>query len=192
VGIHRDYVRRTYWKKIRLWCLQRDVFKAIVSQAHAAGLRVSVHIVSAGDFKVAIESGADEIAHIPAFANVSPEIAKLAANRGVPVVPTMAQKTGDAIPPPMREAAAAMLVGATNNLKIMAANGVPIVIGADTPTDTPIAEAAFLKSLGMFDNAAMLRIWGRQRHWRFSQTVRLVHSRKNTKRAFSPLMPIRS
>ena len=60
----------------------------------------------------------------------------------------------------MREAAAAMKAGAMNNLKTLTANGVPIVIGADNPADTTVAEAAYLQSLGMFDNAAMLRMWG--------------------------------
>ncbi len=35
-----------------------------------------------------------------------------------------------------------------------------IVIGADTPADTTVAEAAYLQGLGMFNNAAMLRMWG--------------------------------
>jgi len=60
----------------------------------------------------------------------------------------------------MREAAAAMKSGTLNNLKILAANDVPIVIGADNPADTTVAEAAYLVSLGIFDNAAMLRMWG--------------------------------
>jgi hypothetical protein len=142
--------------------LSPDVFRTIVSQAHAAGLRVSVHIVSAGDFKVAIEDGADEIAHMPSFGNVTPEVAMLAAQRGVPVVTTMAQAGGpvDSIPQPMRETAAAMQVGLMNNLKMLTAKGVSIVIGADTPADTTTAEAAYLQSLGLFDNAAMLRMWG--------------------------------
>jgi imidazolonepropionase-like amidohydrolase len=142
--------------------LTLDVFRTIVQQAHAVGLRVSVHIVSAGDFKAAIEGGADEIAHMPSFGNVTPEDAKLAARRGVPVVTTMAQAGGpvDSIPVPMREAASAMQVGAINNLKMLAANGVSIVIGADTPADTTTSEAAYLKSLGLFDNAAMLHMWG--------------------------------
>ena len=142
--------------------LSPDAFRSIVRQAHAVGLRVSAHIVRAGDFKVAIEGGADEIAHMPSFGNVTPELAKIAAARNVSVVTTMAQvgKPVDTIPAPMREAAAAMLVGTTNNLKILAANGVPIVIGADNPADTTADEAAYIQSLGVFDNAAMLRIWG--------------------------------
>jgi imidazolonepropionase-like amidohydrolase len=53
-----------------------------------------------------------------------------------------------------------MLIATTNNLKILAANGVSIVIGADNPADTTSAEASYIKSLGIFDNAAMLRMWG--------------------------------
>jgi len=142
--------------------LNTEVFRDIVRRAHSSGLRVSVHVVSAGDFKVAVEGGADEIAHMPSFGAITPELAKLAADRGVAVVTTMAQAAAapESLPPPMREAAAAMRVGAITNLKTLIASGVTIVIGADTPADTAAAEAAYLQSLGVFDNAAMLRMWG--------------------------------
>ena len=138
------------------------VFRAIVKQAHAEGLRVSAHVTSAGDFKVAIEGGADEIAHIPSFGNITPELAKLAAKRGVSVVTTMGKafEPLETIPPAMREAVAAMQPGLKHNLKMLLDNGVAIVIGADNPRDTTAAEAAYLQSLAMFDNAAMLRMWG--------------------------------
>jgi hypothetical protein len=142
--------------------LSEDVFRSVVSQAHAVGLRVSAHIVSAGDFKLSIEGGADEIAHMPSIGIITPEVAKMAARRNVSVVTTMAQVGGDPekIPIPMREAAAAMLLVTTNNLKVLAANGVSIVIGADNPADTTTVEASYIKSLGIFNNAAMLRMWG--------------------------------
>ena len=142
--------------------LSPEVFRSIVSQAHAVGLHVSAHIVSAGDFKLAIEGGADEIAHMPSIGIITPEVAKMAARNNVPVVTTMAQvgAAPENIPIPMREAAAAMLIVTTTNLKIMAANGVSIIIGADNPADTSSTEASFIRSLGIFDNAAMLRMWG--------------------------------
>jgi imidazolonepropionase-like amidohydrolase len=150
--------------------LSLEVFRDIVRRAHSSGLRVSAHVVSAGDFKVAVEGGADEIAHMPSFGAITPELAKLAASRRVAVVTTMAQAAAaseslppprrEAAPPPVGEAAAAMRVGAIANLKTLIANGVPIAIGADTPADTSAAEAAYLQSLGVFDNAAMLRMWG--------------------------------
>ena len=141
--------------------LQPEVFRDIVRQAHASGLRVSAHVVSAGDFKVAVEGGADQIAHLPSIGVITPEVAKQAARRGVSVVTTMAQAAApvDSIRLPMREAAVAMRAGALRNLKTLTANGVTIVIGADTPADTTAVEAAYLQSLGLFDNAAMLRMW---------------------------------
>lgn len=141
--------------------LSPGVFREIVSHAHANGLRVSAHVTSAGDFKLAIEGGADEIAHVPSSGDVTPEVARLAASRGVSVVTTMGQAAAtESLPPPMRSAAAAMLVVATRNLKTLVANGVTMVIGADSPADTTVAEAAYIRSLGLFDNAAMLRMWG--------------------------------
>jgi imidazolonepropionase-like amidohydrolase len=111
---------------------------------------------------LAVEEGADEIAHMPSFGIITPELARMTAKRNVPVVTTMGQAGApeEAIPPQMREAAAAMKVGTLNNLKILASNGVPVVIGADNPADTTANEAAYIRSLGIFDNAAMLRMWG--------------------------------
>jgi imidazolonepropionase-like amidohydrolase len=141
--------------------LSPAVFRDIVRQAHASGLRVSAHVTSAGDFKLAVEGGADEIAHIPSSGVVTPEVAKLAASRGVSVVTTLGQAAAtESLPPAIRPAAAAMLAGATRNLKTLLANGVTIIIGADSPADTTVAEAAYLQGTGMFDNATMLRMWG--------------------------------
>jgi imidazolonepropionase-like amidohydrolase len=142
--------------------LSPEVFRDIVRLAHASGLRVSAHIISAGDFRVAVEGGADEIAHMASTGIITPELAKLAASRGVAVVTTMGQAAGppESIPPAMRDAVPAMLAIAERNLKTLVANGVTIAIGADTPADTTVAEAAYLQGLGLFDNAAILRMWG--------------------------------
>jgi imidazolonepropionase-like amidohydrolase len=142
--------------------LSPEVFREIVRLAHASGLRVSAHVISAGDFRVAVEGGADEIAHMASAGVITPELAKLAASRRVAVVTTMGQAAGppESIPPMLREAVPGMVAGAVRNLKTLVENGVTIVIGADTPADTSVAEAAYLQSLGLFDNAAMLRMWG--------------------------------
>jgi imidazolonepropionase-like amidohydrolase len=78
------------------------------------------------------------------------------------VVTTMGQAAGptDSIPPMLRDAVPGMVAGAVRNLKTLVESGVTIVIGADTPADTSVAEAAYLQGLGLFDNAAMLRMWG--------------------------------
>ena len=43
-----------------------QVLTDLVKRAHAAGLRVSAHIETAADFRLALESGVDIIAHLPA------------------------------------------------------------------------------------------------------------------------------
>jgi hypothetical protein len=37
----------------------------IVARAHAAGLHVSAHVSSAADFRIAVDGGVDQIAHVP-------------------------------------------------------------------------------------------------------------------------------
>jgi imidazolonepropionase-like amidohydrolase len=145
---------------MRQHALAPEVFRDIVRRSHAAGLRVSVHVTSAGDFRLAVEAGADEIAHIPSSGDITPEVARLAASRGVTVVTTLGQAAAaHSLPPEMRVAATAMLTVASRNLKTLVANGVSMILGADTPADTTVAEAAYIQSLGLFDNAAMLRMW---------------------------------
>lgn len=70
----------------------------VVKKAHAAGLPVSVHVETAADFRSAVRSGADEIAHLPGWmiekesdverVRLSEEDARLAASQGVVVVTT--------------------------------------------------------------------------------------------------------
>jgi imidazolonepropionase-like amidohydrolase len=45
--------------------LDPKLLPMVVERAHAAGMRVAVHVTSREDFLVAIESGADELAHLP-------------------------------------------------------------------------------------------------------------------------------
>lgn len=46
----------------------------LVRRAHGAGLRVSVHVETAEDFRVAVDAGADVIAHVPASWQVGPAV----------------------------------------------------------------------------------------------------------------------
>jgi imidazolonepropionase-like amidohydrolase len=142
--------------------LSPEVFREIVRLAHASGLRVSSHVSTVGDLKLVVEGGADESAHLPGVGVVTPELAKLTASRGVPVVTTLARAGTviESLPSSVRPLAKAMLDDAIRNLKTLVANGVTIAIGTDTPSDTTVREAAYLQSLGLFDNAAMLRMWG--------------------------------
>ena len=42
---------------------------------------------------------------------------------------------------------------------LLNANGVRLAIGSDRPEDTSVAEFLYLKTLGMFDNLTLLKMW---------------------------------
>ena len=78
----------------------------IVAKAHAAGLPLTVHVESASDFRIAVQAGVDEIAHVPGWlvesvvdaerARLTEEDARLAAEKGIVVVTTTV--AGEAMP----------------------------------------------------------------------------------------------
>jgi imidazolonepropionase-like amidohydrolase len=78
--------------------LNSALLPRIVAKAHASGKRVTVHVETAEDFRLAIRAGADEIAHLPGWlvqhaqdvdhVRLTADDAKLAAQRGVTVVTT--------------------------------------------------------------------------------------------------------
>ena len=147
----------------------------IVARAHAAGLRVSAHVDTALDFRVAVDAGVDEINHMPFFLGlafcrehatsclVDAETAKLAASRGIVVVTTMAPH-GAPPKPPTEEALAAERAQQHANFETLRAAGVPIAIGVDgisgeEPFLTAAYEAKFLHDGGFADNLALLKAW---------------------------------
>lgn len=93
---------------------------SLVERAHEAGLRVAAHVRTAHDFRVAVEAGADIIAHLPGFSmgptslaqledaermadiehpewfRIRPGDAARAAERGVTVIPTIRRLGGTA------------------------------------------------------------------------------------------------
>ena len=133
----------------------------IVERAHAAGLRVFAHIDTAHDFHVAVESGVDVIAHLGGFnrpARIDPTDARRAAERDVPVITTTA------VVERRRERAgadgyAALLDAQMGNLRVLRDAGVPLAVGSDEPRSTSNFEIAHLRSLNVFSNAELLRMW---------------------------------
>lgn len=140
----------------------------IVTRAHQAGRRVSVHVETAADFSAAVEAGADLIAHLPGW-HVGPtagfpdttlghwlireEDAKRAARQGTTVITTVLPKPwfdnerwGDHFRRVKRE-----------NLRLLHRHGVSIAIGADG-NETSIGELKAIESLDVFDNATLLRM----------------------------------
>ena len=137
----------------------------IVKLAHAAGLRVSTHINSAADFATAVRAGVDEINHLPGIRYeqgtneadylITPEDAKRAARQGTVVVTTANLAKFFA----KDEALAKVQAAQRRNLQLLKQNGVRIAVGSDNYASTSVEEALYLKSLNVFDNAELLRMW---------------------------------
>lgn len=141
----------------------------LVQRAHAAGKRVSVHVETANDFRVAVAAGADLIAHLPGW-HVGPtagfgdeslnhwlltdEDARQAAQKKVGVITTISPKPffdnaklGEQFRRVQRE-----------NLARLKRHGVSIAIGADNDETMAHGEVRQLADLGVFDNRDLLRL----------------------------------
>lgn len=137
----------------------------IVRQAHAAGLRVSTHVNSAADFAAAVRAGVDEINHLPGISFepgtgeadylIAQEDAKRAARQGIVVVTTTNIATLFA----KGEALAKVQSTQRKNLQLLKQTGVRLAVGSDNYMATSVEEAMYLKSLGVFANAELLRMW---------------------------------
>ena len=161
--------------------LNPKLVPVIVRKAHDAGLRVSCHVETAGDFRRAVDAGVDEITHVPGWWTPRPEDvdtarltgddAERAASTGVVIVTTTV--AGSLMPSPGEHHAPdhhrqgalhqpGMDVSARDvmkaNLVLLHRRGARIVIGSDH-ADTSVAEALHLRELGVFDNLTLLKLW---------------------------------
>ena len=146
--------------------LDPKLYPLVIRVAHARGLRVSVHIESAADFRTAVAAGVDEINHLPGYMwdkedtadayRLTAADAKAAARAGVVVVSTTVV-TEQINQSAARKAEIKALQAA--NLKTLAAAGVKIAIGSDSFMTTARAEAMNLIAIGAFDGPTVLRLW---------------------------------
>jgi imidazolonepropionase-like amidohydrolase len=150
------------------------VLRAVVERAHRAGLRVSTHVDTAGDFGVAVRAGVDEVNHLP-LAN--PKVpgslsataidwadAAAAGRRGMVVV-----LTANVIPRfhgARWDAADHARVAANQraNIRRLRAAGVPLAIGSDgisgeRPFVTALDEVRYLSERGLVSNLELLQMW---------------------------------
>ena len=163
----RDVTAYDGWKG-----LDPSVLSELVHRAHAAKLRVSVHVETAADFHNALLAGADEVNHIPGFRGdqgrpmpdtgrfeIAETDAALAARNATVVVTTL-QGAGQ-IPRdgPQREYRLQLETLARRNLQVLRRNGVRVAIGSDAYDLDALAEALFVNSLGVFEPAELLRMW---------------------------------
>ncbi len=158
----------------------------IAARAHAAGLQVTAHVETAVDFRHAVRSGVDELAHVPGWllqgpqdaegARLTEEDARLAAEHKIRVVTTTV--AGQAMPsigghhphghheghgsgPEMKHSASAAEPVShvlRDNLQLLQRAGVNVVIGSDH-ADTSLAEVLHLRTLHLFDNRTLLKMW---------------------------------
>lgn len=139
----------------------------IVERAHAAGFRVAVHADTAYDFRVAVEAGADIIAHLPPYRFASDKSADDyripdavivdAARRGVVVVTTtaIAQTFMRRRPDAAEEIRSVQL----DNLRRLLSAGVTLAIGSDlVGTGSVLDEIEYLDSLAIIPRPALLRM----------------------------------
>lgn len=145
--------------------LEPGLLAPLVQRAHRDGLRVAVHTESAADFRVAVEAGADWIAHLPGYRfwkgrdesdyRLDDASILLAAGRGIVVIATANQAVaaagGDA------EKLARVQALQRENLRRLVDAGVDIAIGSDHFGGTSLVEHDYLRTLGVLDDTALLR-----------------------------------
>jgi imidazolonepropionase-like amidohydrolase len=103
-----------------------DVLAAIVTEAHAVGLKVTGHVGGLEQLEVALEAGIDELAHVPMTSEKLPgEIVARMVDAEMVVVPTLSIFSGDE------------LEGAVENLARFLAAGGRVVYGTDLGNEGP-------------------------------------------------------
>jgi hypothetical protein len=139
----------------------------LVKVAHAAGLKVIVHIYSAADFRNAVAAGVDEIAHFPGngygvikspeLFQITTEDAKAAAKAHIAVTTTLSWlgKFKESNSPSYEITRDQILIP---NMKLLKAAGVRILIGSDQFRRDVVPELQSLRLLRIFSDAELLRM----------------------------------
>jgi imidazolonepropionase-like amidohydrolase len=109
-----------------------EELRAIVDEAHSAGLRVAAHAYGEGAMRNVVEAEVDSIEH---GIGLTPEIAKAIKNKGIFYVPTLSIYLS---PNPNRSKESAALVErhCTQDIRLAKEFGLKIVAGSDYTGDT--------------------------------------------------------
>ena len=144
--------------------LDPKIVPEVVKRAHAAGLRVSAHVDTAIDFRIALDAGVDEMAHIPGYYVgkddkiekylLTEADAKKAAKQNLWVVPAPIVFGG--IEPEIRAQTDKSL---KHNLGLLKKYKVNIAFGSDSYGRTAVADVSYLNQIGIFNNLEALKIW---------------------------------
>lgn len=147
--------------------LDPQIVPAIVKKAHAAGLRVSAHVDTVTDYRIALNAGVDEMAHLPGYYSnledkpekflLTATDARETARRKVYVVPApiydqymnqaVRKKTDDVL---------------RQNLTLLKQNKVKIAFASDRYGSTPVDDVFHIATLDVFSNLDILKIWCEQ------------------------------
>lgn len=154
--------------------LDPRVVPAIVEKAHAAGLRVSVHVDTMTDYRIALSAGSDEMAHLPGYYyyldskddriryELTEADARETARRGIWVdVAPVAVPLHYGPPDPAREAEIKARRDAlrVHNLGLLKRFKVKLAFGSDRYGSTDLDDVLHLQKLGVFSNLEILKIW---------------------------------
>ncbi|MBB3764106.1 amidohydrolase family protein [Sphingomicrobium lutaoense] len=143
--------------------LTPDNFRSAVRHAKAAGLHPIVHVNSRADFRLAVEEDVFALVHMPGAwprgeaeerLMLTPEDARIAADNGVFVIPTLAVGFNALFGEDL-EAARDIW---RHNLKLMKDAGVRFGAGADRGGATALSELAVLHSTGLFSGEELVEI----------------------------------
>lgn len=169
--------------------LDPGLVPGIVARAHRAGLRVSAHVETAADFRLALSAGVDEIAHVPGWflelddqdsrMMLTEADARFAAQVGVIVTTTtVAMKPaegghGQHAPPhdphgahSQGDHAFSMDSMVWQRAKAAQRHNIGLLHRhgvklaiGSDHAETSLAEALHLHELGIFDNLTLLKLW---------------------------------
>ncbi len=143
--------------------LDPALLPAIVENVHERGLRAFAHVETAHDFRVAIASNVDVIAHVPGnsepSSHLTPTDARRAAEAGVTVITTAAKFNSLAQRDPERYRAA--MAAIRQNLALLHEAGVTLAVGSDLHDSDSRSEAELLRDLDLFSPAELLSMWTR-------------------------------
>lgn len=138
-----------------------EVVRAVVKRAHNEGLRVSAHVSTAGDVRLALDAGADMLAHTPYFGTFTGTDAKSCADAKIPIVMTMGvvEAAAPMIPSDMRELFDTLREESWRIVRLLREHGAYLVVGGDNPRDTTAFSMQELRKTGMWTDLELLRIW---------------------------------
>ena len=162
----------------------------IVQKANAAGLRVSAHIETATDYRIALAAGVDEMAHLPGYYfgleekpdsyMLTDKDVKETVRRKIWVVPT--PNLPESIKDPIMLERIEKV--AKHNLRLLKRHGARIALGSDAYGSTPVPYVLYLAKLGVFSNLEMLKIWTEETPQTIFPNRRIGHLREGYEASF--------